>query len=84
MVPATFLLAAVAVAEQPASASVFWVAAAAAKLRPMAIIRRQMSALRQLVQRFGASAEAAAASLPRFGGWELLEPFVKTGAEHEE
>ena len=58
--------------------------AAAAKLRPMAIIRRQMNALRQLVQRHGESAGAISAAFPRFGGWELLDPFIRTGAEHEE
>ena len=55
----------------------------AAKLRPMAIIRRQMAALRKLVGSFSSSFEQTAATFPKYGGWELLDPFVSTGGPHE-
>ena len=54
------------------------------KLRPMAIIRRQMAAVRKFVAQFSPSIEQTFREMSRYGGWELLDPFVATGGEHEE
>jgi hypothetical protein len=49
----------------------------------MAIIRRQMAAVRKFVAQFSPSIEQTFREMPRYGGWELLDPFVATGGEHE-
>jgi len=49
----------------------------AEKRRPLVILRRQMSAVRKLVQESGAD-------LPMYDGWHLLQHFTVQGGEFEE
>ena len=57
----------------------------AAKLRPMTIIQRQMEAMIKLVTSFGETLEERLQKFPKYGGWNLLDQFVKTdGGQFEE
>ena len=54
------------------------------KLRPVTIIQRQMAAVRKLVSATSDSVAGFLAVFSRFGGWEQLEQFHKTGGDYEE
>jgi hypothetical protein len=56
----------------------------AQKLRPIAILRRQMAAVRELVTRQAPTVADFLATFPTYGGWEHLEVFKPTGGEHED